>query len=125
MHKVKLLSAALLTAATFATPVLAAGHTARHLVTDAHGRVMSTTQRDEGDKHPGAARWRLRDRTVDRCGTLRAQHGLLIRPRYDGTTKQAGLAGSPASPASLLRQAVRLSRRYVATPVRERKAAKT
>jgi len=49
MHKVKLLSAVLLTAATFATPVLAAGHTSRHLVTDAHGRVMSTTQRDEGD----------------------------------------------------------------------------
>jgi hypothetical protein len=49
MHKVKLLSAALLTAATFATPVLAAGHTSRHLVTDAHGRGMSTTQRDEGD----------------------------------------------------------------------------
>jgi hypothetical protein len=49
MHKVKLLSAALLTAATFATPVLAAGHTSRHLVTDANGRVMSTTQRYEGD----------------------------------------------------------------------------
>jgi hypothetical protein len=49
MHKVKLLSAVLLTAATFATPVLAARHTSRHLVTDAHGRVMSTTQRDEGD----------------------------------------------------------------------------
>ena len=49
MHKVKLLSAALLTAATFATPVLAAGHTSRHLVADAHGRVMSMTQRDEGD----------------------------------------------------------------------------
>jgi hypothetical protein len=49
MHKVKLLSAALLTAATFATPVLAAGHTSRHLVSDAHGRVTSTTQRDEGD----------------------------------------------------------------------------
>jgi len=49
MHKVKLLSAALLTAATFATPVLAAGHTSRHLVTDAHGRVMSTMPRYEGD----------------------------------------------------------------------------
>jgi hypothetical protein len=49
MHKVKLLSAALLTAATFATPVLAAGHTSRHLVSDAHGRVTSTTQRDEAD----------------------------------------------------------------------------
>jgi hypothetical protein len=48
MHKVKLLSAALLTAATFATPVLAAGHTSRHVVTDTNGRVMSTTQR-EGD----------------------------------------------------------------------------
>ena len=46
MHKVKLLSAVLLTAATFATPVLAAGHTSRHLVTDAHGRVMSTMHRD-------------------------------------------------------------------------------
>jgi hypothetical protein len=49
MHKVKLLSAALLTAATFATPVLAASHTSRHLVTDTHGRVMSTDQRFEGD----------------------------------------------------------------------------
>ena len=49
MHKVKLLSAALLTAATFATPVLAAGQTSRHLVTDVNGRVMSTTQRYEGD----------------------------------------------------------------------------
>jgi len=49
MRKLKLLSAALLTAATFATPALAAGHTSRHLVTEAQGRVMSTTQRDEGD----------------------------------------------------------------------------
>jgi hypothetical protein len=46
MHKVKLLSAVLLTAATFATPVLAA--TSRH-VTDTNGRVTSTTQRDQGD----------------------------------------------------------------------------
>ena len=49
MHKLKLLSAALLAAATFATPVLAATHTSRHVVTDANGRVMSTTQRYEGD----------------------------------------------------------------------------
>jgi hypothetical protein len=48
MHKVKLLSAALLTAATFATPALAAT-TSRHVVTDTNGRVMSTMQRDEGD----------------------------------------------------------------------------
>ena len=34
MRNVKLLSAVLLTAATFATPVLAAGHTSRHVVTD-------------------------------------------------------------------------------------------
>ena len=47
MHKVKLLSAVLLTAATFATPVLAA--TSRHVVTDTNGRVMSTMHRDEGD----------------------------------------------------------------------------
>ncbi|MEH2553947.1 hypothetical protein V1286_001476 [Bradyrhizobium algeriense] len=47
MHKVKLLSAALLTAATFATPVLAA--TSRHVVTDSDGRVMSTMHRDQGD----------------------------------------------------------------------------
>ena len=47
MHKAKLLSAVLLTAATFATPVLAA--TSRHVVTDTNGRVMSTTQRDVGD----------------------------------------------------------------------------
>ena len=47
MHKVKLLSAALLTAATFATPVLAAGHASRHVVSDRGG--MYTTQRYEGD----------------------------------------------------------------------------
>jgi hypothetical protein len=47
MHKVKLLSAVLLTAATFATPVLAA--TSRHVVTDSDGRVMSTMHRGEGD----------------------------------------------------------------------------
>ena len=46
MRKVKLLSAVLLTAATFATPVLAAS---RHVVADTDGRVMSTTHRDEGD----------------------------------------------------------------------------
>jgi len=45
MRKVKLLSAVLLTAATFATPVLAAS---RHVATDTDGRVMSTTHRDEG-----------------------------------------------------------------------------
>jgi hypothetical protein len=47
MHKVKLLSAVLLTAATFATPVLAA--TSRHVVTDTNGHVMSAVHRDEGD----------------------------------------------------------------------------
>ncbi|ANW03762.1 hypothetical protein [Bradyrhizobium icense] len=47
MRKVKLLSAVLLTAATFATPVLAAN--TRHVVTDTNGRVMSTMHRDEGD----------------------------------------------------------------------------
>jgi hypothetical protein len=45
MRKVKLLSAVLLTAATFATPVLAAS---RHVATDTDGRVMSATHR-EGD----------------------------------------------------------------------------
>lgn len=41
MHKLKLLSAVLLTAATFATPVLAAGHASRRLVTeDTRGRAM-------------------------------------------------------------------------------------
>ena len=49
MHKLKLLSAALLTAAAFATPALAAGHASRHLVTDTHGRVMSTMPRYESD----------------------------------------------------------------------------
>jgi hypothetical protein len=49
MRKVKLLSAAFLTAATFATPVLAATHTSRHVVTDDNGRVMSTMHRGEGD----------------------------------------------------------------------------
>jgi hypothetical protein len=49
MRKVKLLSAALFTAATLATPALAATHTSRHVVTDDNGRVMSTMHRDEGD----------------------------------------------------------------------------
>ncbi|MEH2548380.1 hypothetical protein V1283_005025 [Bradyrhizobium sp. AZCC 2262] len=49
MHKLKLLSAALLTAATFATPALAAGHASRHLVTNTHSRVTSTMQPYEGD----------------------------------------------------------------------------
>ena len=49
MRNVKLLSAALLAAATFATPVLAAPHTPRHVVTDVNGRVMSTMHRGEGD----------------------------------------------------------------------------
>lgn len=47
MHNLKLLSAVLLTAATFATPVLAA--TSRYVVTDTNGRVMSTMHRGEGD----------------------------------------------------------------------------
>jgi hypothetical protein len=47
MHNLKLLSAVLLTAATFATPVLAA--TSRHVVTDTNGHVMSTMHRGEGD----------------------------------------------------------------------------
>ena len=46
MRNVKLLSAVLLTAATFATPVLAAS---RHVATDANGRVMSTMQGGQGD----------------------------------------------------------------------------
>ena len=46
MRNVKLLSAVLLTAATFATPVLAAS---RHVVNDANGRVMSTMQGGQGD----------------------------------------------------------------------------
>jgi hypothetical protein len=49
MHKVKLLSAVLLTAATFATPVLAAGHASRHLVADTRSRVTLPEQRYEGD----------------------------------------------------------------------------
>ena len=48
MRNVKLLSAVLLTAATFATPVLAAT-ASRHVVTDADGRVISTVHRDQGD----------------------------------------------------------------------------
>jgi hypothetical protein len=47
MRNVKLLSAVLLTVATFATPVLAA--TSRHVDTDTSGRVMSATHRDQGD----------------------------------------------------------------------------
>jgi hypothetical protein len=49
MRNVKILSAVLLTAATLATPALAATHTSRHVVTDTNGHVMSTMHRDEGD----------------------------------------------------------------------------
>jgi hypothetical protein len=49
MRNVKILSAVLLTAASLATPALAATHTSRHVVTDDNGRVMSTMHRDEGD----------------------------------------------------------------------------
>jgi hypothetical protein len=49
MRKVKLLSAALFTAAILATPALAATHAPRHVVADDNGRVMSTMHRDEGD----------------------------------------------------------------------------
>jgi hypothetical protein len=49
MYKVKLLSAALLTAAALATPALAATHTVRHVAPNDHGRMMSTMNRDEGD----------------------------------------------------------------------------
>jgi hypothetical protein len=49
MRKVKLLSAALFTAAILATPALAATHASRHVVTDDNGRVMPTIHRDEGD----------------------------------------------------------------------------
>lgn len=49
MRNVKILSAVLLTAATLATPALAATHTSRHVVTDTNGHVMSTMLRDEGD----------------------------------------------------------------------------
>jgi hypothetical protein len=49
MRNVKLLSAVLLlSAATFATPVLAAT-ASRHVVTDTNGRMMSTMHRGEGD----------------------------------------------------------------------------
>ena len=100
MHKVKLLSAALLTAATFATPVLAAGHASRHLVTDTHGRDFDEDLSDQpafdaeqprGTRLPRLVlRRRLRDRTVDRCGALRAHHGLLIRSL---TTEQRNKPG--------------------------------
>ena len=49
MHKMKLLSAVLLTTASFATPVLAAGHAARHLATDNRSRVLTTEPRYDGD----------------------------------------------------------------------------
>ena len=48
MHKVKLLSAVLLTAATFATPVLAASHTPRHLVNDTRGHMMTEPREGGG-----------------------------------------------------------------------------
>ena len=47
MRNLKFLVAALLAAATLATPALAATHAARHDVTD--GRVMSTTMHRDGD----------------------------------------------------------------------------
>ena len=49
MRKVKLLSAVLLTAATFATPVLAAGHASRHYVAETRGRVLTPEQTFQGD----------------------------------------------------------------------------
>ena len=49
MRNVTLLSAALIAAATFATPVLAAGNTSRHVGTRDNTHVVSTMRSDEGD----------------------------------------------------------------------------
>ena len=69
MHNMKLLSAVLLTAATFATPVLAAT-ASRHVVTDTDGRVMSTMHRDQGDsciRAPRAGAFATEPWTVPPC----------------------------------------------------------
>ena len=49
MRNVKLLSAALLAAATIATPALAATHTTRHVMTNENSGVMSPVHRNVGD----------------------------------------------------------------------------
>jgi hypothetical protein len=49
MRKVKLLSAALLAAATLATPALAATHTVRHVVTNESAGVTSVMRRGDGN----------------------------------------------------------------------------
>jgi hypothetical protein len=48
MRKLKLLSAVLLAAATFTTPVLAASHTPRHLVPENRSRVATPEQAFDG-----------------------------------------------------------------------------
>jgi hypothetical protein len=48
MRNVKLLSAALLAAATLATPALAATHTVRHVMTNDNAGVMSVMHRNDG-----------------------------------------------------------------------------
>ena len=53
MNDKKLLLAVMITAATLATPVLAAGHRSRHIVADPNDRAVSMTQRYEGERTDG------------------------------------------------------------------------
>ena len=48
MRKFRILSAVLFAAAAFATPVLAASHAPRHLVTESRSRIVTPDQAFEG-----------------------------------------------------------------------------
>jgi hypothetical protein len=69
MRKVKLLSAALLAAATFATPALAATHTSRHAVTNDTNMasVMRSADRDSCIRAPDVGAYATQPWTVPPC----------------------------------------------------------
>ena len=70
MRKVKLLSAALLAAATFGTPALAATHTSRHAVTNDNtnmASVMRSADRDSCVRAPDVGAYATQPWTVPPC----------------------------------------------------------
>jgi hypothetical protein len=67
MRKVKLLSAALLAAATLATPALAATHTTRHVVTNENSSVMRSADRDSCVRAPDVGAYATAPWTVPPC----------------------------------------------------------
>jgi hypothetical protein len=68
MRNVKLLSAALLAAATLATPALAATHTARHVVTNANmASVTRSADRDSCIRAPDVGAYATQPWTVPPC----------------------------------------------------------